>query len=231
MKPPAEVVDRVAEVDPARRRPGTTWWVPASLLALSVIPILGGTARLVELAGGPAVLPEKLGPTVVPLGVHILSAIVYAVLGAFQFSAGLRRRRPGWHRVVGRLLVIVGMAVALSALCLTLLYPRTEGGDLLFVFRVLAGSGMAVSVVLGYMAIGRRDLAAHVGWMIRAYALALGAGTQVFTEGFGQAIFGSGDRSVALQHAAGWVINLAVAEVVIRRNAPRLPASTVVAAR
>lgn len=232
MTPPAaQVVTVTADDTPSGRRRGSTWRVPAALLALSVIPVLGGTARLVELAGGPAVLPARLDPTVVPLGVHILSVIVYALLGAFQFSAGIRHRRPGWHRAAGRLLVVVGMVVALSALCLTLLYPRTEGGDLLFVFRLLAGSGLAASLVLGYSAIRRRDIAAHRAWMTRAYALALGAGTQVFTEGFGQAIFGIGDRSVAFQHATGWVINLAVAEVAIRRQTPRLPASTIVTAR
>lgn len=53
--------------------------------------------------------------------------------------------------------------------------------------------------------------------MIRAYALALGAGTQVFTQGFGKALFGAGDLVFALMLGAGWAINLAVAEYLIRR--------------
>ncbi len=55
---------------------------------------------------------------------------------------GIRRRRTGWHRAARRLLVLVGLVVALSALWLTLFFPRTAGGDLLFVFRLLAGSGL-----------------------------------------------------------------------------------------
>jgi Predicted membrane protein (DUF2306) len=90
---------------------------------------------------------------------------VYSVLGAFQFSAGLRRRRSGWHRTAGRLLVPIGLVVALSALWMTLLYPRSDGGDLLSVFRLLAGSGMAVSLVLGVTAIARRDIKRHQAWM------------------------------------------------------------------
>jgi hypothetical protein len=35
--------------------------------------------------------------------VHIVAAALYALLGAFQFSARLRRRRPDWHRRSGRL--------------------------------------------------------------------------------------------------------------------------------
>ena len=201
----------------AGARPGRL--VPAALVALSLIPIVSGSARLVELAGGPPLLPARSDPSSVPLVVHIVSVIVYAVLGAFQFSA--RLRRTGWRRRAGRLLVVAGLAVALSAVWMTLFYPRSEGGDLLLVFRLLAASGMLMSIVLGFLAIRRRDIPMHRAWMIRAYAIALAAGTQVFTLGFGEAIFGSSDLSIALLQAAGWVINLAVAEWFIARRVVR----------
>jgi len=67
------------------------------------------------------------------------------------------------------------------------------------------------------VAVRRRDIAAHRAWMIRAYALSLGAGTQVFTEGFGGAIFGTGDLAGDLAKGAAWVVNLAVAEWIVRR--------------
>ena len=57
--------------------------------------------------------------------------------------------------------------------------------------------------------------------MTRAYALALGAGTQVFTKGIGEAAFGAGEPVTDLCLGAGWAINLAVAEYVIRRPARR----------
>jgi uncharacterized membrane protein YfcA len=161
--------------------------------------------------------------------VHIVSVMVYAVVGAFQFSARLRRQ--GWHRKAGRLLVVAGVGVALSAVWMTLFYPRSEGGDLLYVFRLLVAAGMLTSIVLGFLAIRRRDIPQHRAWMIRAYAIALGAGTQVFTLGFGKAIFGSSDLSIALLQAAAWIINLAVAEHVIRRQLVRRPARAVVPVR
>lgn len=201
------------------RSPGNrSWPIPAALIALAAIPVLAGSARLVELAGGPGLLPPRFDPSPIPLTTHLVSVIAYAVVGAFQFSAALRRRRPRWHRAAGRLLVLVGLVVALSALWLTLFHPRTEGGDLLYLLRLLAGSGMAASLVLGYTAIRRQDVVQHRAWMIRAYALALGAGTQVFTLGIGEAIFGVGDRSIALLQGAGWAINLTVAEWIIRRR-------------
>jgi hypothetical protein len=59
--------------------------------------------------------------------------------------------------------------------------------------------------------------------MTRAYALALGAGTQVLTQGVGEPIFGTGETANALLLGAGWGINLAVAEYVIRRRRTRRP--------
>ncbi len=199
-------------------------WVPAGLIALSIIPVLGGIGRLVELTGGPELLPTDLrfAASPIPLVVHIVGAVVYAVLGAFQFSAGIRRSRPGWHRRAGRVLAALGLAVALSGLWMTLFYAQKEGtGDLLYVFRLLAASGMGASIVLGVTAIRERDIARHRAWMIRAYALGLGAGTQIFTVGFGEAAFGVGVTRGDLMMGSAWAINLAVAEWVIRRPVAR----------
>jgi len=212
------------------RRRGSTWRVPVALIALSLVPILAGSARLIWLSGGPELIPadSRFAASPVPVVVHILSVIVYSVLGAFQFSTGLRRRSPGWHRAAGRLLVVLGLAVAFSALWLTLFYPPAEGrsGVLLYVFRLLAGSAMALSIVLGFAAIRRRDVVRHRAWMTRAYALGLGAGTQVITLGFGEPVFGTGELSTALLLGAGWGINVAVAEWVIRKGTAR-PVRTV----
>jgi uncharacterized membrane protein len=202
--------------------------VPFGLVALVVVPAIAGSLRLVELAGGPQLIPAnpRLTSSPVPLIVHIVSALGYAVLGAFQFSAALRRRRPGWHRRAGRVLVVLGLAVAFSALCLTLFYPPQPGtGELAFVFRLAFGSGMAASIIVGFAAIRNGDVARHRAWMTRAYALALGAGTQVFTQGIGEAVFGAGELVTDLCLGAGWAINLAVAEYVVRRSTRRRTAS------
>ncbi|MEP6648531.1 MAG: DUF2306 domain-containing protein [Lapillicoccus sp.] len=195
--------------------------MPIALVALVLVPAITGSLRLVELAGGPHLMPAnpRLTASPAPVVVHIVSALGYAVLGAFQFSAALRRRWPRWHRLAGRVLVVLGMAVALSALWMTLFYPRQPGtGSLAYVFRLVFGSGMAASIVLGFDAIRRGDVAHHRAWMTRAYALALGAGTQVFTIGIGDAVFGTSELTTDLMLGAAWGINLAVAEYVIRRG-------------
>ena len=210
------------------RSTGSIGWVQVALFALVLLPAIAGSLRLVELAGGTPFMPAnpRLNASPLPVVVHIISAVGYAVLGAFQFSKALRRRRPGWHRMAGRVLVLLGLAVALSALWLTQFLPRQPGtGELAYVFRLAFGSGMAASIVLGFTAIRRGDVTRHRAWMTRAYALALGAGTQVFTLGIGPAIFGPSVLAHDLSLGAAWIMNLAVAEYVIRRTASQRTAT------
>jgi uncharacterized membrane protein len=201
--------------------PRRSWPIPVALVALSAIPVVAGTLRLVQLAGGPEVLPadQRFEGFPLPLVVHIIGAATFALVGAFQFVPRLRRSHRSWHRRAGRVLTVAGLLVAGSALWMTLLYAEKPGtGDLLYVLRLTFASAMAACLVLGFTAIRRRDIPAHRAWMIRAYAIALGAGTQAFTTGVGAALFGTGQLRGDLAMDAAWVINLAVAERVIRRQ-------------
>jgi uncharacterized membrane protein len=201
--------------------------VPTALLLLSAVPMAGGAFRLTELTGGAAITPENARFFAAPLPVvlHIISVSVYSLLGAFQLASGFRRRRPGWHRVAGRVLVSCGFVVALTGLWMTLFYPRAEGdGDLVWGFRLVFGTAMFLSIGLGLAAIRRRDIARHRAWMIRGYAIALGAGTQALTLGSWFLFIGTpGELPRALLMGAGWVINVAVAEWIIRRRPAHPP--------
>lgn len=205
----------------ARPRVRASWTVPTALLVLSAFPVMAGTLRLVEVVGGPHLLPDnpRIDASPAPVVAHIIAAALYALAGAFQFSAGLRRRWPAWHRTSGRLLVGAGLVVALSGLWMTLFYADAPGGAVLWTVRLVVGSVMAGSILLGVTAVRRGDIAAHRAWMIRGYALGLGAGTQVLTQGIGEGLLGTSDLSTALSLSSGWVINAAGAEWGIRRPA------------
>ena len=192
------------------------------LLLLIAIPVAAGVFRLTQLAGGAEITPEnaRFFASPVPVVLHIVSVILYSVLGPFQFVPGLRQRRPGWHRAAGRLLVVSGLVAALTALWMTLFYPHPDDtGDLLTGIRLVVGSAMFASTVLGFSAIRRRDIAGHRAWMIRGYAIGMGAGTQALTQLPWIVIVGPLDKlSKALLMAAAWAINIAVAEWIIRRR-------------
>ncbi|AIX99972.1 hypothetical protein ART_0374 [Arthrobacter sp. PAMC 25486] len=204
-------------------------WVPFALSAVILIPTVAGTLRLVELSSGPQLKPEdsRLTASPVPVVVHISRAIPYAVIGAYQFSPWLRRRHPKWHRMAGRALLPLGLAVAFTALWMTLFYAGQSGtGAPHYAFRLMLGSGMVASILLGFTALRHGDVAHHLAWMTRACALALGAGTQVFTQGFGNTVFGTSGLTTTLMMGAGWAIHLATAEFIIRRSRKHLPAES-----
>jgi uncharacterized membrane protein len=207
--------------------------VPVVLVLMSVVPVVSGSLRLLEVFGGPHLLPAnpRIEASPAPLVVHVIACALYALVGAFQFAGRLRRRHLTWHRRAGRVLVGAGLLVAGSGLWMTLFYPGAPGGAVLWTVRLLVGSAMATSLVLGIAAIRQRDLAGHRAWMIRAYALGLGAGTQVFTQGIGEAAFGTSDLSTGLSLSAGWVVNALVAELIIRRPLARRPVARMVALR
>ena len=204
-----------APTRPAR----TVGWVQVTLIVFVAFPVTAGLLRLLELVGGPQTLPydARMADSPIPVGMHIVGAAGYAVLGALQFSATLRRRHLQWHRVMGRVTVVLGLAVALSALWMALFYPRQPGsGELAFVFRVVFYTAMAMCLVLGTTAIRRRKVADHRAWMIRAYAIALAAATQMFTLGFAEAVFGASVFAHDVALGSAWVINLGIAEWMIR---------------
>jgi uncharacterized membrane protein len=204
-------------------------WLPiAGLVLLGLVPTLGGASRLASLAGG-LVTPETARFFALPLPIvlHVVFAVPYALLGALQFSDRLRRRSPRWHRTAGKVLVMSGLVVALSGIWMTLAYPITKPGtDLpafdglgVFAVRLLAGVGMTAALVLGYATIRRGQVLAHQAWMLRAYALGMGAGTQVLTH-LPWFLFPGirGELARTLCMAAGWGINLAIAEWLIARK-------------
>ena len=207
------------------RKTQTPWWVPAGLILLSVIPLTFGAIRLIQLMSGAEITPAnaRFFASPSPVVIHIISSAIYALFGASQFVSRLWQRGIKWHRWVGRLLVPFGLLVGLSGVWMTVFYPRPEGAsDLLYVLRLFFGFGMVLSIILGFISIRRRDVDQHRAWMTRAYAIGMGAGTQVLTGMAGALLLGKPDEfENALLMGAAWVINLAVAEWSIRKDSIR----------
>lgn len=208
------------------------WVVPVLLVLLSIVPALGGVVRIIDLSPGHAITPDnaRFHASPVPIALHVLTVLPFSFLGALQFAPSLRRRGSAWHRIAGRLVAPAGLIAALSGLWMTLTYPfPATDGRLVYLERLVFGVLMVVSITLGLMAVARRDFRAHADWMTRGYAIGLGAGTQVLTHipWFVTMDLHPGGYPRAVMMGAGWVINILVAERVIRARAHLRPARRV----
>ncbi len=209
----------------------------AGLLVLSAVPMLAGLSRLMSLSTGAFTLDghQRFAADPWMAALHIIGATAFATLGAFQFVPSLRR--GAWHRVVGRVLSVLGISAALAGTLMALRWaPKDFDSAALNAVRTVVAVAMVTFVVLGVITARRRQFEAHAGWMLRAYALFLGAGTQVFTAGFTALPFMQPYMSeglAATSMAARRLINALVAEWMLRkpraaqpsagRRAPPLP--------
>ncbi len=194
----------------------------AALLLLSLVPTLAGFSRLISLAKGTNITPDnaRFFAAPVPVVLHIVAVVLFGVLGAFQFPKSFRRKHLHWHRFAGYFLIPSGFIVAFSGLWMTQFFPHVEGdGPTLYFIRWIVGTAMLMTLIVAVTALKHRRYREHGAWMMRAYALGMGAGTQVFTHLPWFLLVGKPHGLVRdTLMAAGWLINVCVAEWVIRRR-------------
>lgn len=195
-----------------------------ALFLLALIPVLIGAAILISLQRGdlntfsdPADLVRRASYPWAVIG-HILGGSAMLMLGFSQFSARLRRAEPRLHRWVGRVLVLAGSYFALSGLWMNASATAQDDSVLYDAGQNLFAVLFLVILALGVRAIRQGRVAVHRAWMMRAYAITLGAATQTVMLLPVFLIFGPPTGLVAdFAFLSGWVINLAVAELLIRR--------------
>lgn len=199
------------------------WAILALIFVYSFIPTFGGLLRVLELAGGPAIIPENSRALAVPfpIVIHILSSFLFCILGAQQFLPSIRRHHPATHRALGRIIAIAGCISAASGLWLThsLVFPEELQGHPLYWARIILGSLMIGFIGQAVIAIRSRNIFQHGASMLRAYAIGQGASTQAFM-GIGWIIFSGTEPLGPLRDGlmvSAWGLNLLVAEVLVWR--------------
>jgi uncharacterized membrane protein len=153
------------------------------------------------------------------LYLHVFGSTFALALGPFQFSARLRARHVALHRVLGRLYLGVGVLLG-------------GGAGFYMAFRAFGGivskAGFACLAMLwlftglrAFVAIRRREIAAHGRWMVRNFALTFAAVTlRIWLPGW----VAAGVPFEAAYPVVAWlcwVPNAAVAEIVLRSRVER----------
>jgi uncharacterized membrane protein len=190
------------------RRPG---WPFQVMLALSLLIALASLRYLVP--GAPGAAPPILDNAFTRYGaltVHAGFALVALFVGPFQFLPGLRARRRGLHRLMGRVYVTACLVGGLSGLVLA--FGARTGPISTAGFGLLALLWMHATARAWRLAVQGR-ISEHRRWMIRSFALTFAAVTlrlylpYAFFSPFGY------DATYRAISFLCWVPNLLAAEI------------------
>ena len=199
------------------------WFLLIFILVYSFIPAFGGLVRVVELAGGPAIIPQnpRALENPLPIVIHLAASSLFCVLGALQFLPSIRRTRPATHRSIGRITMVAGCLSAASGVWMTHVYafPQELQGAVLYWVRIVVGILMIGFIIRAVISIRARKIASHGGAMLRAYAIGQGASTQTFI-GISWILVVGSEAMGPVRDAimvSSWALNLVLAELLIWR--------------
>jgi Predicted membrane protein (DUF2306) len=165
----------------ALRKGGKLIWILTIILV--TIGLLAAARRTYVLLGSPqeprfaaaaamdSGFAQHKALTVTP----ILPAALIMVLTPLQFIRRIRERHLAWHRWSGRLPVILGFVVGMSALVMS--YTMAIGGANETAATTLFALLFLVFLTLGFWNIRQHRIARHREWMIRAFGVVLGIAT------------------------------------------------------
>jgi uncharacterized membrane protein len=129
--------------------------------------------RMVFLAGLSAAGPLDGGFARHPLltWVHLIPGLLFVTLAPLQFVPALRARKPGVHRRMGQVVLLSGVAIAISALVMS---PQMAiGGAKETAATTLFALLFLVALAKAFAAIRQGRVAVHREWVIRAFAIGL----------------------------------------------------------
>src|SRR5580704_3555332 len=135
-------------------------------------PAVSSNPRLAQLTG----LDDLFAHHPILTLVHIVPGTLFMILGPLQFSSTIRTRHLGWHRWSGRVFVICGLVIGISALVMSFRMPAI-GGVNQAAATTLFGSFFLFAVCKAFWHIRRREIVLHREWMIRAFSIGLAVAT------------------------------------------------------
>ncbi len=100
---------------------------------------------------------------------HVIVVVPWAFLGAFQFVPMIRKRNIDYHKIAGRIYLLVCIAISVSGVIMA---PYGFGGDLagqLATYSLF--TAFVVCFTMGYISIKRKKIQQHREWMLRNYAV------------------------------------------------------------
>jgi len=148
--------------------------------------------------------------------IHILPGLVFIVFAPLQFIKKIRRKRIGFHRRNGWMLVPLAAVSGVYAIVAAFTLPAF-GGAPTTAATVVFGMTFLYSLVRAVRHIRRREVALHREWMIRMFSLALAVATIRAVQGLAQAFLGASlEETFGASFWIAFTLNLGIAEMWIR---------------
>jgi hypothetical protein len=107
--------------------------------------------------------------------IHIIPGALFMILAPLQFVPGIRSRHLWFHRLSGRILVVLGSIIGVTALVMS--FKTTIGGATETTATVLFAIIFLFSLAKGFYHIRRHEIALHREWMIRMFAIGFAIAT------------------------------------------------------
>lgn len=156
-------------------------WMYRTLILLCVIACLAVIRRIVAVTSPPRKGPAQLvnldqgfyDEARLTLA-HIVPGMLFVTLLPFQFSRTFRNRHLRKHRLIGRILVVVGVIIGVTALAMS---GHPTGGALENSAVYFYDTFFLISLIKAFVHARHREIAMHREWMIRANAILLGIAT------------------------------------------------------
>jgi len=167
---------------PVSKRASRFLW--SSVIFLIVIGVAAVTRRTLVLfwpgrfgapASPAAALDAGFAQHMVLTLIHILPGGLFLTLASLQFVPSIRQKHLQVHRWMGRVLVMCGLIIGVSALVMS--YTMNIGGPNESAATTLFAIVFLICLTNGYRHIRRKEVARHREWMIRAYGVGLGVAT------------------------------------------------------
>lgn len=147
--------------------------------------------------------------------IHIFTSIFILVFGAVQFIRPLIRKYPQWHRLAGKLYLV--LVLFLSGPAAVVMAWYANGGKYAQASFLILSALWLYFTFMAYYYVRRRKYARHSDFMLRSYALTLSAITfRLYALLMPYTFHLHGKEEYIFLAWASWIPNLLVAELLIR---------------
>ncbi len=165
--------------------PRIVW--PAIYFTILVLLVFALFRGLDIVSGQPLAEPEGFGPPPEftnryhdhPLMsmIHMITGIAFILFAPLQFSAKFRAKRLTLHRWIGRVLMPMGIISGVTGILAAVWLPGF-GGFSTLIASWFFGIGIVICFLRSWWCARNRNIQAHREWIMRAFAIGLGVGTQ-----------------------------------------------------